>query len=158
MIISRSIILIIIKFSETIYTENQHKHFIFNTSFLRKACLSWDNVETYGRVRQITAHTLCMLDNWGYRHALRIRNTYCFLSTSILVTLKRLCFRLYARACVCVCVWNCRPTEAHFPSHRRPRPSFRYLNQYGVDGGMVLTGKTLSARTKIFSIVNLCSP
>jgi len=28
------------------------------------------------------AHALCMVNNWGYRHTLRISNTYCF-STAI---------------------------------------------------------------------------
>jgi hypothetical protein len=35
------------------------------------------------------AHAYCMLDNKGYRHALRISNNYCF-STETLVTRTRL--------------------------------------------------------------------
>jgi hypothetical protein len=39
-------------------------------------------VEKYCRARQATddnmAHAYCMLDNYGYRHTLRICNTYCF--------------------------------------------------------------------------------
>jgi len=39
-------------------------------------------VEKYGRAGQATdddmAHALYMLDNWGYKHTLIVRNTYCF--------------------------------------------------------------------------------
>jgi hypothetical protein len=41
-------------------------------------------MENFCRVRQatddnkITVHVHCMLDDLGYRHTLRIRNTYCF--------------------------------------------------------------------------------
>jgi hypothetical protein len=36
------------------YGENQNIHFIFNNFFSRKSCRSWDNVETYFRIAQIT--------------------------------------------------------------------------------------------------------
>jgi hypothetical protein len=46
-------------------------------------------VGRYCRVGQVTddnmAHVLCMLDNKGYRHTLRMCNTYC-ISTATLVT------------------------------------------------------------------------
>jgi len=35
------------------------------------------------------AHVLCVLNNWGYRHTLRICNTYCF-STATMVAWTRL--------------------------------------------------------------------
>jgi len=44
-----------------------------------------------------TAHAFCMLANPCCRHTLRIRHTYCFLSTNI-VTRKRLVIRLYVRS------------------------------------------------------------
>ena len=50
-------------------------------------------MEKYVRARQATddntrysiVNEHCMLDNQGYRHTLRIRNTYCF-STATMVT------------------------------------------------------------------------
>jgi hypothetical protein len=50
----------------------------------RKSRLLWDNVENYCTAGQAHrwqyngAHALCMLDNQGYRHTLRISNTYFF--------------------------------------------------------------------------------
>ena len=32
-----------------------------------------------------TAHALCMIDNWGYRHSLRIWNTYCFSTAKVVM-------------------------------------------------------------------------
>jgi len=47
------------------------------------------HMEKYCAAGQATddnmAHSHCMLDNWGYKHALRICNTYCF-STPTVVT------------------------------------------------------------------------
>ena len=40
------------------------------------------------------AHALCMLDNYGYRHTLRICNIYCF-STTTMVTRTRLNVHVY---------------------------------------------------------------
>jgi hypothetical protein len=52
----------------------------------------WDNVEKCCRVRQATddnmAHAHCILDNWAYKHTLRIYNTYC-ISTATMVTRTR---------------------------------------------------------------------
>jgi hypothetical protein len=60
---------------------------MFNNTFL-KSCHLWDNVERYNGATQATdgntAHALCMLDNYGYRHTLRICNNYCF-SPAIMV-------------------------------------------------------------------------
>jgi len=82
--------------------ENWNTHFPFNNFFFfRKSCLLWNNVEKYCRVGQATndsmVHTHCLLDNWGYRHTLRIRNNYCFRTVRIIthtrlnVTLRLLC-------------------------------------------------------------------
>ena len=60
--------------------ENQNTYFMFKT-FYRKLCRLWDNVEKYGTDRQATddnMHALCVLDTSGYKHTLRICNTYCF--------------------------------------------------------------------------------
>jgi hypothetical protein len=66
------------------------------TCFL-KWCLLWDNVETYGRTGQATednmAHAYCMLGDQGYRHTLRICNTYCF-SAATIVARKQVSFTL----------------------------------------------------------------
>ena len=44
--------------------------------------------QTGHRRQYNTAHALCMLDNYGYRLELRLCNTYCF-STATLVTRTR---------------------------------------------------------------------
>ena len=45
---------------------------LFSTTFHRKSCSLWDNVETYCRKEQVTddnmAHAHCMPDNEGYTH------------------------------------------------------------------------------------------
>ena len=73
------------------------------TFFLRKSCRLWNNVWKYGRARQDTddcinytahAHAHCRLDTEDYKHALRICNTYCF-STATVVTRTRLNITLY---------------------------------------------------------------
>jgi len=44
-------------------------------------------VEKYCRARQATddntVHAHCMLDTNGYKHTLRLCNTYCFSSTTV---------------------------------------------------------------------------
>jgi hypothetical protein len=70
---------------QTKCTENQNTRFIFN-NFSRKWHRLRDNVEKYGTARQTTdaniigrrRYALCMLGNYGYRHTLRIFNTFCF--------------------------------------------------------------------------------
>jgi len=54
----------------------------------RKSCLLWDNLEkccTAGKATWQYAHAFCMLVNLGYKHTLRICNTCCF-STATVVT------------------------------------------------------------------------
>jgi len=78
--------------------ENQNTYFVFNgfsssspssssSSSFRKSCCLWDNVEKYCRAGQTTddntAHTHCMLDTLGYKHALRMCNTHCFPTTTM---------------------------------------------------------------------------
>jgi hypothetical protein len=56
--------------------ENQNMHFMFNNF-----------VEKYGTARHATddnmAYALCMLENQGYRHTLRICNNYCVSMSSV---------------------------------------------------------------------------
>ena len=74
-------------------TENKKNTFFVQSLFSRKSCPLWDNEEKYGTARQArlqynTAHALCMLDNYGYGDTLRICNTHCF-STATMVTRTR---------------------------------------------------------------------
>ena len=62
------------------------------------------------------AHALCMLDNWCYRHTLRMCNIYCF-STVTLVKGTRLSVSLYVYCLSCVLInygailpWYCLVT------------------------------------------------
>ena len=76
--------------------ENQNTQLICNNIFLKSFHL-WDKVEKYATARQATdhntAHAHCMLCNLGYRHTLRICNTYSF-SAAKMLTLTRLNVRL----------------------------------------------------------------
>jgi len=67
--------------------ENQNTR-ICSISFSQQSCRLWDNVEKWGRVRQDTwqydtARVLCMLVYQSYRHTLRICNTYCFCTATM---------------------------------------------------------------------------
>ena len=61
-----------------------------------------DNVEKVYRAGQATddntAHALCMLNNYGYKHTLGICNIYCF-SAATMVARPRLNVTLYCLAC-----------------------------------------------------------
>ena len=69
--------------------EKLHTDFVFSKSPApQKLCRLWENVEKYSRARQATddmTRRIFALDNWGYKHALRICNIYCF-STETMVT------------------------------------------------------------------------
>jgi len=61
-------------------------------------------LETFHGARQATdnmAHAHCMLDNYGYKHTLRISNAYCF-STTLMVTRSRLSITLLLLCLSCV--------------------------------------------------------
>jgi len=64
-------------------------------------------VEKYRRAGQATddnmAHAHCMLDNSGYKHTLRVCNTCCFSTTSM-VARTRLSVTLHWR-CLSCCVF-----------------------------------------------------
>ena len=59
--ISCWILLRMINISDKSCRQNQNTCFMFNTSFLRKSCRSWNNVEKYSRARQA-------VDNNKIRH------------------------------------------------------------------------------------------
>jgi hypothetical protein len=106
MTISRWIFLRMRNVSDKSCTENQNTHFMFNNFFYPKIVplmrwrgKIWYNQTGY-RWQYNTAHTLCVLDNWGYRHTLRICNTYCFY-TATMVTRTRLNITLYVHCLSC---------------------------------------------------------
>ena len=70
--------------------ENQNTHFIFKFFFPEKHAVYEIMWKKYDRAGQATDDTMaqvhCMLDTYGYKHALRICNTYCS-STLKMVTL-----------------------------------------------------------------------
>jgi hypothetical protein len=86
--------------------------------FFRKSCCLWDNVEKDCGARQATddnmAHAHCMLDMWGYKHALTICNTYCFsTATTIALTRPQL---LVSKEFSGMCMTSCSPKiSGHFP-------------------------------------------
>ena len=107
-IISHSILFRMRNVSSKFCRENQNTHFI-SKNFFRKSCRLWhycgkiwysqtDHGWQYG-----TAHAHCMLDNYGYRHTLRICNTYCF-TTATMVKRTGLSVTLYIHCLSCF-VW-----------------------------------------------------
>jgi hypothetical protein len=127
MLISHSFLFRMRNISDKNCRENQNTRFMFNI-FYRKSCRLWDNVEKFGRAGQATwqyntARALCMLDDCGYRHTLRICNTSCFF-TAKMVTRTRLSVTLYVRwlSCcfpsateiVCVGRYYCQPPLRFF--------------------------------------------
>ena len=84
LIISRSVLLRMRNVSDRNCRENQNTHFVFNSfSFCQKSCfyqIMWKNILEPGRPH---AHAHCMLDTEGYKHALRICNTYCFSTATV---------------------------------------------------------------------------
>jgi hypothetical protein len=86
--------------------ENWNTLFTFNFFSWRPCCLR-GNVEKYGRAEQAThrwqyntARALCMLSNKGFGPTLRMCNTYC-ISTATMVTRTRFSDALYVRCLSC---------------------------------------------------------
>ena len=79
-------------------------HILCSVTFSRKSCSLWDNVEKYCRAGQTTdgnmAHAHCMLDTKRYTHTLRICNTYC-CSTTTVVAWTRRSVTLYIHSLCC---------------------------------------------------------
>jgi hypothetical protein len=83
-------------------------HFMF-TNFFRKSYCSWDNVEEYCWAERAIdynmGHMQCMLDTYCYKHKLRISNTYCFATATMVtemcsnVPLYVLCLSCYVIVC-----------------------------------------------------------
>ena len=67
--------------------ENQNTR--FNNFFFPKSCHLQDDAEKYGTARQATddntALSNCIPDNLGYKHTLRMCNTYCFSTTTMVM-------------------------------------------------------------------------
>jgi hypothetical protein len=55
------------------------------------------------------AYGFCLLDNWGYRHTLRICNTYYFSLASIVANAPASLLRLYVQ-----CLASCSSGDKHF--------------------------------------------
>jgi hypothetical protein len=70
--------------------ENQNTHFILKNFFPENHAfyeIMWKKYYRAGKaIADNMAQAHCMLDTYGYKHALRICNTYCF-STLKMVTL-----------------------------------------------------------------------
>ena len=94
LIISRSILLIW-KIFQTKVVEKLETHNLCSIKiflFSLNSCCLWDNVENVCRAGQTIddmAQAQCMLDIYGYKYTLRICNTYCS-STVTMVTRSRL--------------------------------------------------------------------
>ena len=88
MTICRWIIIRIKNVSEKSWREDQSTHFIFSNLF-RKIVpfMSWCGILWYSRTahrrQHNTAHVLCMLGKEGNRYKLRMCNTHCFPTASI---------------------------------------------------------------------------
>jgi hypothetical protein len=113
-IIYRSVILKIRNILERSCRENQNTHFMFNN--FPKLCRLWKILwEKYCRAGLATDNNMalahCMLDTKDYEHTLRICNTYCS-STATMVARTRLIVTLYV----------------HWLSRSKFLPSVNYLS------------------------------
>jgi hypothetical protein len=63
------------------------ENILFPVTFFSKILPFMRYVEKYCRTEKVTyenmAHALCMMDVLGYKHALRICDTYCFFTTTM---------------------------------------------------------------------------
>ena len=77
---------------------------MLNNFFFWKFCHLWGNVEECYRMGQATddniAHAHCMLDTQGYKHTLKMCNTYC-CSTAMMVAQMCLNVTLYEYCLSC---------------------------------------------------------
>jgi hypothetical protein len=66
----------------TKFVEKIKTHILCSVTFIWKSCSLFDNVENYCRaglaIDNRMAHAHCMLDTLGYKHTVRICNTYFF--------------------------------------------------------------------------------
>ena len=88
LIIFRSFLLRMENVSDKSCRENQNT-ILCSVAFFspRKSCRLRDNMEKYCRAGQASddnmAHAHCVLDTYGYRRTLRICNTYCFSTVTV---------------------------------------------------------------------------
>jgi hypothetical protein len=112
LIISRSFILRIKNVSDKCCRESRNTHFLFN-NFFSENRNDYENVEKYCRAGQATdddnmTHVHCVLDTSGYRHILRLCNTHCF-STATMVARSRLSVTLYVHCLPCFITYRVLP-------------------------------------------------
>ena len=92
---------------QTKFVEEIKTHVFYSLTFFRKWYNLWDNVGKYCRAGQATndnmVHVNCMLDDQGYKHTLRLCNTHCFSSATMVVWM-RLIVMLYIH---CLSCWTC---------------------------------------------------
>ena len=90
-IVSRSVLLKMRNVLERSCTENQNTHFVLNNFFSfqnHAVCeIMWKSTVELGR-----PCVYCRLDTSGYRHTLRICNTYCFFTATVILQKTPLCF------------------------------------------------------------------
>jgi len=90
MIIFRSFRLRIRSVSDKSCRENKNIYFMFKTfspnimRFMRSCGKMWYSQTAHG-IQYNTAHGLCLPDNKGYQHTLKICNTYCFSTATIVI-------------------------------------------------------------------------
>jgi len=148
---------------QTEAVEEIKTHILYSITFFRKSCRLWDNVAKYCRAGQATdvnmVHVHLMPDTKGYKYTLRICNTYCF-STATLVTRKRLNVTLYVHCLYCVCTISGRRSQGqavalhcHYFQHnskKRMNSGFRRevdenrarLGYYAASSGSIRFGTT----------------
>ena len=118
LMISRSVLLRIRNVSHKSSRENKNTHFMFNNfSIYNRAVyeIMWKKHATDDNM----AHAHCMLDNWSYRHTLRICNTYYF-SAATIVALAPLSVTLYIHCLSCSYYYQ------HFLLHMIRRKTHTY--------------------------------
>jgi len=89
-----------IKFVEKIKTQFYFQYFFPPkiVSFMRWCGKIWYS-QTGHRWQCNTAHALCMLDNYGYRHPLTMCNTYCFSRAMVMRTLHNATLYVHCLSC-----------------------------------------------------------
>jgi len=92
-------------FQKNVAEKNKKHNFIFNIFFSQNCAFVRQCGKKHCRTGQATddnmAHEHCMLDTYGYKHTLRICNTCCF-STATMVARTRLTVTLYVHCLYCL--------------------------------------------------------
>ena len=100
-LISHSILLRMKNISDKCCIENQNPYFMFS-NFLFKNCAiyMWKNVAELQATDDNMVHVHCVLDTCGYKYIIKLCNTYCF-STATMVTRMCLHVTLYLHCLSC---------------------------------------------------------